>query len=98
MILAVEVLSPSTRRKDPFYKRSKYEDAAVPSYWIVDPEEPSITALELVDGRYVTVGEATGDQPVTLEQAVPGDDCPGRPGPLTRPSARIRAWSSARRR
>ena len=42
MILAVEVLSPSTRRKDAVYKRSKYEDSGVASYWIVDPEAPSI--------------------------------------------------------
>ena len=71
MILAVEVLSPSTRRKDVFLKRSKYEDAGVASYWIVDPEAPSITALELVDGRYVTVGEATGDDAITLEKPYP---------------------------
>jgi Uma2 family endonuclease len=71
MILAVEVLSPSSRRKDAVYKRSKYEDEAVPSYWIVDPDEPSITALELRDGRYVTVGEATGNQPITLTAPFP---------------------------
>ena len=68
MILAVEVLSPSTRRKDAVYKRSKYEDAGVPHYWIMDPETPSIIALELVDGRYVTAGEATGDQQITLDK------------------------------
>jgi len=68
MILAVEILSPSTRRKDLFLKRSKYQDAGVQSYWIVDPEAPSITALELVDGGYVTVAEATGDQAVTFEK------------------------------
>lgn len=22
------------------------------SYWVVDPDEPSVTVLELVDGRY----------------------------------------------
>ncbi|MGS0686227.1 Uma2 family endonuclease [Nakamurella sp. GG22] len=71
MILAVEVLSPSTRRKDSIYKRSKYEDAGVQNYWIVDPEEPSILALELVDGSYVTVGAATGDDPVTLDKPFP---------------------------
>jgi len=68
MILAVEILSPSTRRKDLFLKRSRYQDAGVPSYWIVDPEVPAITALELVDGQYVTVGEAIGDEAVTLER------------------------------
>ena len=71
MILAVEVLSPSTRRKDLFLKRSKYQDAGVQSYWIVDPHTPSVTALELVDGQYVTVGEATGEQQVTVEKPFP---------------------------
>ena len=67
MILAVEVLSPSTRRKDTILKRSKYEDEGIASYWIVDPHSPSITALELIDGRYVTVGEATAEQALTVE-------------------------------
>lgn len=71
LVLAVEVLSPSTRRKDLLLKRSKYEDAGVDSYWIVDPAVPSITALELIDGQYVTVGEASGDEAVTLEKPFP---------------------------
>jgi Uma2 family endonuclease len=71
MILAVEVLSPSTRRKDLFLKRSKYQDAGVVSYWIVDPEAPSVTALELINGHYVVVGEASGDEVLTLERPFP---------------------------
>jgi len=71
LVLAVEILSPSTRRKDAVYKRSKYEDSGVAGYWIVDPEGPSITALDLVDGRYVTVGEGSGDTPVTLRNPFP---------------------------
>lgn len=31
-LLAVKVLSPSTRRKDQVLKRSKYEDSGVTSY------------------------------------------------------------------
>jgi len=68
LLLAVEVLSPSTRRKDAVYKRSKYEDSGVAGFWIVDPVIPSTTALDLVDGRYVVVGEATGDAAVTLNK------------------------------
>jgi Uma2 family endonuclease len=71
LVVAVEVLSPSTRRKDLFLKRSKYQDAGVRSYWIVDPDAPSITVLELVDGQYSTVGEATGDQDLTLDNPFP---------------------------
>ena len=40
-------------------------------YWIVDPERRSIRALDLVDGRYVTVGEGSGDTPVTLRNPFP---------------------------
>ena len=69
----------------------------MPSYWIVDPEAPSITALELVDGQYVTVGEATGDQAVTLEKPFPVTIVPADADQPTA-AALIRAWSSARRR
>lgn len=69
LALAVEVLSPSTRRKDMVLKRSKYEDVGVPSYWVVDPDAPSFVAYELVDGRYVEVAHARGDE--TAEVAAP---------------------------
>ena len=36
-LLAVEVLSPSTRRVDLLLKRDRYEEAGIASYWIVDP-------------------------------------------------------------
>jgi len=71
MILAVEILSPSTRRKDLFLKRSKYQDAGVQNYWIIEPAAPSITALDLVDGQYETVAEAFGDGAATLEKPFP---------------------------
>jgi Uma2 family endonuclease len=71
MILAVEVLSPSTRRKDTILKRSKYEDEGIASYWIVDPEAPSITALELIDGRYVMVGQAADEESLIVEKPFP---------------------------
>jgi len=51
-VLAVEVLSPSTRRIDAGTKRLAFEAAGVPHYWMVDPDGPSILALELVDGVY----------------------------------------------
>jgi Uma2 family endonuclease len=68
LLLAVEILSPSTRSKDLVWKRQKYESAGVPSYWIVDPEGPSVTAFELVDGRYVVAGEAKGDDVMTVSR------------------------------
>ncbi|MBI4942353.1 MAG: Uma2 family endonuclease [Actinobacteria bacterium] len=71
LLLAVEILSPSTRRKDQLLKRSAYEDAGVASYWMVDPAVPSIVALDLVDGRYVVTGEARGNEEVHLERPIP---------------------------
>jgi len=68
-LLAVEVLSPSTRRIDLLVKRSRYEAAGVPSYWVVDPVAPGITVLELQDGRYETAGEIRGRE--TYEAARP---------------------------
>lgn len=60
-LLVIEVLSPSTRRIDLTLKKSRYEAAGTPAYWVVDASEPSITAWELTDGRYgdptVVVGE-----------------------------------------
>ena len=67
-LLAVEVLSPSTRRVDLLLKRDRLQAAGVPSYWLVDPDEPSITVLELQDGVYVEVARAVGDEPCAVAQ------------------------------
>lgn len=63
-VLAVEVLSPSSRRIDRLSKLSAYEEAGIASYWLVDPdpEQPSVVAMDLVDGRYVEVGHPVGQQ------------------------------------
>ena len=39
LLLAVEVLSPSSQRADRFTKRLEYQRHEVPVYWIVDPDE-----------------------------------------------------------
>lgn len=64
-LLVVEVLSPSTRRFDRTAKRSAYEDAGVPAYWIVDPDGPSLSVLELVDGRYQETAVVAGEESFT---------------------------------
>ena len=50
--LAVEILSPGTRRRDETLKRHLYERHGVAEYWIVDPEAESIAVFRLTDGRY----------------------------------------------
>ena len=66
LLLAVEVLSPSTRAKDLILKHGLYRDSGVASYWVVDPLVPSLTAWQLVDGAYVEVAHVEGDQATTL--------------------------------
>lgn len=61
-LLAVEILSPSTRLVDRTLKRARYEESGCPSYWVVDPAEPRLTAWELVDGAYVEVADVAGDE------------------------------------
>ncbi len=53
--LVVEVLSPSTRTVDLTLKRRVLQEAGVPSYWLVDPDDGVVTVLELRDGTYVEV-------------------------------------------
>ena len=53
LVLAVEVLSRSTRSKDLLLKRQLYADAAIPRYWIFDPQTPSLTVLRLDGDKYV---------------------------------------------
>ena len=71
LVLAVEILSPSSARKDAVLKRSKYQDSGVAHYWIVDPVEPSALALDLVDGVYRTVGQAIGSESIALDRPFP---------------------------
>jgi Uma2 family endonuclease len=77
-LLAVEILSPSTRRIDLMLKRSRYEAAGCRSYWVVDPDVPSIIAWELRDGVYELVGEVSGDDSLSLEQPYPVTVVPAR--------------------
>ena len=83
LVLAIEVLSPASRRKDAVLKRSKYQDSGSSHYWIIDPAEPSILALELVESTYRTVGEAAGDTPLILDRPFPVTVAPGGSDPLS---------------
>lgn len=53
VILAVEVVSPGSRRTDHVTKRSEYADAGVAHYWVVDLDAPpTITVLTLTPEGY----------------------------------------------
>jgi Uma2 family endonuclease len=62
VVLAVEVLSPGSRRLDRVLKRAEYADAGIPHHWIVDLDEPaSLIACHLAgEFGYVEDGAVTG--------------------------------------
>jgi len=61
-LLVVEVLSPSTAINDLNNKKAAYERLGVPSYWIIDPQQPTLIAFELdPDGHYRQVAEVKGE-------------------------------------
>lgn len=61
-LLALEVLSASTRDFDLAIKKARLARAGCPHYWVVDLEVPSILAWTLVDGGYTVAAEARGEQ------------------------------------
>ncbi|USQ80402.1 Uma2 family endonuclease [Ornithinimicrobium faecis] len=65
-VLAVEILSPSTRRRDLVTKREILQRHGCAHYWVLDPDEVSLRAWRLVDGRYQLHVQAAGDQEVRL--------------------------------
>ena len=71
LLLAVEVLSPSSRSVDLLLKRGLYEQSGVAAYWVVDPLVPSVQAWVLVEGHYVDAGYAEGGQALHVEQPFP---------------------------
>lgn len=52
--LVMEVVSadPGSRARDLEKKRKEYEEAGIPEYWIVDPDEQHIRVLSLKDDSY----------------------------------------------
>ena len=62
-LLAVEVLSASTRLVDLDLKRPRLARAGCSSFWVLDPATPSLTAWDLnTAGGYVEVAHVVGDE------------------------------------
>jgi Uma2 family endonuclease len=71
-LLAVEVLSPSTRLFDVNLKRAAYERMGAPSYWLLDPATETLTAFELdADGRYQPAAKAQGAEEFAVARPFP---------------------------
>lgn len=48
----VEVLSPSTKKKDMIIKLNKYMNAGVREYWIIDPEQKKVMVYDFEHDNY----------------------------------------------
>lgn len=70
-LLVVEVLSPTGRDRDLSEKRRLYARAGAPTYWIVDPAEPSLTVLRLAGADYQQEAHVTGSSPYETSSPVP---------------------------
>jgi Uma2 family endonuclease len=70
LLLVVEVVSPGElqRERDYIAKRSQYQDVGIPEYWIVDPQEKTVTVLAWVNAVYDSVGTFQGDDLVRSPQ------------------------------
>jgi Uma2 family endonuclease len=69
--LAVEVLSPSTKKHDGEHKRALFARHGVAEYWLVEPREGWAEVLRLEEGGYAVHSEAStdGSRPSLLRSA-----------------------------
>ncbi len=75
LMLAVEIVSPRSRRTDRLDKPPAYAEAGVPHYWLVEPangQPPTVVCFELERGQYVQRAQVTAEEsPMTVEGPVP---------------------------
>ena len=70
VLLAVEVISPGSRKVDQVTKMYEYAEIGIPDYWILDIDGPvTLTAYRLIDGDYEIVGQSEGE--LSLSQPAP---------------------------
>ena len=66
--MVVEILSPSTRKRDRQIKRTLYERAGVHEYWLVDPDLDVVTIhRRLADGSFPLAARLSAEGHDTLE-------------------------------
>ncbi len=64
--LVVEILSPSTRKKDMSLKLKKYTDAGVREYWLVDTDRKQVVVYDLEHEDLPVIYTFTDDIPVLV--------------------------------
>lgn len=64
----VEILSPSTKRKDCIKKLEKYREAGVKEYWMIDPDKRKLIVYRFEEEMYPSVWGLEGEVPVGIYQ------------------------------
>ena len=64
--LVVEVLSASSRRKDMSIKLSKYSEAGVREYWLVDPDKKRVLVYPLEQAELPVMYDFENQVPVGI--------------------------------
>ena len=70
--LVVEVVSPSSVSMDYFIKASRYKDAGVAEYWIIDPSSRYVTKYRFQQTGAAFMARYSFDEPVPV--SIWGDD------------------------
>lgn len=75
-VLAVEIMSKSSRMIDSHVKRERFERAGTPAFWLIDPvarpAEARLVAWELgPDRQYRQIAKVLGDEPFTANLPFP---------------------------
>ena len=69
-LLVVEVVSRTGRGRDLFEKRRIYAAGRAAWYWIVDPDEPSLTVLRLAGDAYEEAARVVGAEVYATSEPV----------------------------
>lgn len=80
----VEVLSPSTRRKDMTKKLQKYADAGVREYWLIDPDKGRVITYDMTDDCRVAIYTFKDKVPVMIYDGKLEIDFADMPAYITR--------------
>jgi Uma2 family endonuclease len=63
--LVIEIVSPDDPERDIIVKRGDYANAHIPEYWVVNPEDQTITVLQLAGDQYAEHGVFRRGETVT---------------------------------
>lgn len=70
-VLAVEILSPSSRRTDLVRKPEVLARFGVEHYWVLDPEHPAVRVFRLVDGTFESTMVVQGEELFAVAEPFP---------------------------